>query len=352
MSRPLPNDFFDRLSALSCQEIAARGGLKFAGPNKAWCPCPEQRRPALGFRRDGRGFRCHRCGLSGNACQLAALLVTGSVRPGARGWKSVSEALSELTCEDFRSGEPGRRRRPSAPRPGPAHHSLQSFWAALQPLSTEPGVEAWVAGRHGLTPRPHLDLALAELNDLARVIPRGFGCPAWARIRGRTWTEAGYRLVLPMVDDRGRFAGLRARRLEGLGDGLPKAVAPAGSTVDSQVLAEPLARRMLAGARLGDGTPAAQEVHRVGLLVVEGEPSFLTAATRWSDACEDGMAVLGVVAGSWTKGIARRVPDGTRVLIATDDDEAGNRYALLIAESLEARCTVERWLPMTEAADD
>lgn len=257
----------------------------------------------------------------------------------------MSEALQDLTCEALVSGQAPRRRTGRPRTNGPGLRSLKRFWDHLSPLSAEPAVEDWIVGRHGLLPRPHVDLALAELNDLARVIPRDFRSPRWASFRGQSWKESGYRLIFPMFDDRGRFAGLRARRLDPMVDDFPKVVLPFGSTNSGRVLADPLARQMLAGSRLGEGTDAAGYVQRVGLLIVEGEPSFLTAATWWSDACEDAMAVIGVSAGGWTQAVADRVPEGTPVLLATDHDGVGNGFAERIAESLGERCPILRWQP-------
>jgi hypothetical protein len=76
--------------------------------------------------------------------------------------------------------------------------------------------------------------------------------------------------------------------------------------------------------------------------VAEGEPDFLTWATRFSDADEAAPAVLGVVSGSWTTCIADRMPDGARMIVRTDHDEPGEKYAHTIQMTLRGRCTVLR----------
>jgi DNA primase len=60
----------------------------------------------------------------------------------------------------------------------------------------------------------------------------------------------------------------------------------------------------------------------------------------WADWC-----VLGIVSGSWTDELAQRVPAGTRVLIRTDADAAGDKYARRIAETLRHCREVDRWIP-------
>jgi len=78
------------------------------------------------------------------------------------------------------------------------------------------------------------------------------------------------------------------------------------------------------------------------LIVAEGEPDFLTYATHWSAAVAEAPAVMGIWSGAWTETIAARIPDGTRVRIATHNDPAGHRYAARIACSLIPRCHVWR----------
>ena len=81
------------------------------------------------------------------------------------------------------------------------------------------------------------------------------------------------------------------------------------------------------------------------LWIAEGATDYLTCATAWGDAAEDAPAVIGILSGSWTPSIAARIPSGTRVVIAVDHDQAGEKYAARIAASLAGRCTLERWMP-------
>jgi hypothetical protein len=62
----------------------------------------------------------------------------------------------------------------------------------------------------------------------------------------------------------------------------------------------------------------------------------------FSDANELAPAVLGIVNGSWTEEIAARIPDGTRVVVRTHSDGAGDDYAAKIVHSLSARCSLSR----------
>ena len=61
-------------------------------------------------------------------------------------------------------------------------------------------------------------------------------------------------------------------------------------------------------------------------------------------------AVLGVTAGGWTEEIAKRIPAGARVILATDQDKAGEKYARSIAATLQGY-DLRRWKPPQGAGD-
>jgi hypothetical protein len=161
--------------------------------------------------------------------------------------------------------------------------------------------------------------------------------PGWASFKGAPWAALGYRLILPLYDAMGSLVSVRARAVTPAN---PKALAPAGFSVAGLVLADSLARLMLAGEPLGDDSPAVDLVRQVGLVVLEGEPDFLTWATRASDANERAPAVVGLVSGSWTNDMAARVPDGTTVFVKTHGDDVGDKYARQVAGTLGERCRV------------
>jgi hypothetical protein len=191
----------------------------------------------------------------------------------------------------------------------------------------DPEVSGWLRSRG-------LDAGDVELHDLARALPVDLEAPSWARFQDEGWGAQGYRTILPMYDAEGRLSSLRARAVRPVAG--PKAVAPTGYAVAGLVLADPLARLMLAGE--------ACEIRRA--IISEGDPDHLTWATHWSDADESAPAVLGIVAGSWTDDLAARIPDGAEVTIATHRDPAGDRYAEQIVASLAGRdVSLRRWAP-------
>ena len=112
----------------------------------------------------------------------------------------------------------------------------------------------------------------------------------------------------------------------------PKALPASGYTSKGVVMADPLASMMLA---LGAWPEHAER----RVVITEGEPDFLTWASR--GVGQRTLAVLGLGgSGQWTEAIAARIPDGSTVILRTDPDDAGDRYAEEIAASLLNRCKV------------
>jgi hypothetical protein len=79
------------------------------------------------------------------------------------------------------------------------------------------------------------------------------------------------------------------------------------------------------------------------VLVAEGETDLWAAVSKPGRFREGGtFAGFAVVAGSWTADVAARIPDGARVMVATDADPAGDDYAETVRATLAGRCTVYR----------
>lgn len=346
--------WLDELTTAPLLEVAEALGLEPRGAGSlAPCPaCGEARRGSqdgrgpVGLRGDRRGWRCHRCGLTGDVVTLAALVLTGEPKPaGADGWARVREwAEGRGWC---RRGDapplPRREPVPAAPPRRPPADEVAATWASCVGVTEDAEVAGWLRGRA-------LDPAAVEDLDMARALPVRARLPRWARGPRGAWTESGHRLVLPLFGATGRLEALRARAVVPL-DGGPKGLAPAGAEVRGLVLACPLARLLLAGAALGDGSPAAELVRTAGLVVTEGEPDWLTWSTRWGvdGELERAPAVVGLVAGSWTEDLAARVPEGTCVGLRVHHDAAGEGYAARVAATLGARCEVRRALEETAA---
>jgi hypothetical protein len=127
--------------------------------------------------------------------------------------------------------------------------------------------------------------------------------------------------------------GVRAGRI--LEGDTPKRLPPSGYRAGGLVLADTLARWVLEHGKAPSGGP-------LRLLIAEGEPDFLTWASRQSADADAVLAVIGLVSGAWTPAIASRIPDGTHVAVRTHHDEAGRKYAAQIHATLAGRCRLAR----------
>jgi hypothetical protein len=207
-------------------------------------------------------------------------------------------------------------------------NEVRALWDACRPCCADADIAAWLRSRV-------VDPALVDRLGLARALPSGLAGPRWASYRGQAaaparWAALGYRVIVPMYDAAGDLRSVRARYIGPSGDDLPKALPPSGYGCKGLVMACPLAAIMLAVA----GWPWWAE-RRV--VIAEGEPDFLTWATRGE--LPRKLAVLGVGgSGQWTEALADRIPNESNVIIRTDPDDAGDAYAAEIVASLRGRC--------------
>lgn len=229
-------------------------------------------------------------------------------------------------CEAFGEAAPVVPRRAPPPRPVepepvyPPAAELDAFLRQCTPCDLDEDVVDWMVQRRGLGPEAPRRLALAGVLALHR---RG-ECPGWAHLGARSWAALGYRVVVVMRDHEGVARSVRARCVgDAPWDGAPKALPPVGFKVGGLVMANRPGVRLLQGTAVGE------------VVVVEGEPQWMAACLRWPTR-----AVLGIVSGSWTAEIAARVPRGAEVLVVTDHDAAGEKYAEKIGATLDGRRVV------------
>lgn len=248
-----------------------------------------------------------------------------------------------LLKEEERSCFPSSKRTPPLPHVDPVTRppggEVAALWEASGPVCDDSEVDAWLLAR-GLDP-----LAVTDF-DLCRALPGG-ALPGWARYRGKPWGEIWHRALFPMYSAAGILESFHTRAIDEpavKAAGIPKALAPSGNDsagrrfgVKGLVFADPLARLLL---QTGEAPRWWEGEHLV--IVAEGEPNWMTWATRYSDADKDAPAVFGVIAGSWNEEIAARVPGGCRVSVRTDADAAGQKYADKICRTLAGRCRVAR----------
>jgi hypothetical protein len=305
------------LDRVGCHPRASR---TVEGRVTARCPAHGDRTPSLRVDVTAGGRLLMHC-FAG--CAYADVLEALELEPGTlRGTGEAGPSVSRVRMETAEQ---------RAARERLAIECVE-LYRRSRPVSDDMECEAWLRGR-GIDPGQVDDLGLARaLSDMVDL-------PEWASLGWRTWRETGHRLLVPLYDATGAMRLVHARRMRA-GD-TPKELSPCGGSRACLAMANPLGRLTLADARVGDGSPAAELVSLVDLWLVEGTPDYLTAACAWSDGDDGAPAVLGLVSGSWSHELALRIPDGTRVVVAVDTDEAGDGYAAEVVDTLAARVVSE-----------
>jgi hypothetical protein len=343
----------------SVLEVARALGLHVSERKPGWVsPCPAcgrerrnastpgEKRGAVGVRRDGGGWKCFPCGASGDALGLVAYQLGGAKlgelsdarKAEVREWCSRFLGL-DTSAPTRRAAAPLRRVRPPEPERTaepvyPPAEELAAVWAACVPVTDDPVVSGYLGGLH------ILPAEVARL-DLARALPASATCPAWAGTgegaRWRSWAAQGARLVVPLVDAHGAMRSVLARFPWKVEKGT-KSLAAKGYVRSGLVLANDRARAWLDKTNAPPGP----------CLVLEGEKDYLLTAVgpawgkTWADTGVALPAAFGVFSGSWSRPLADRIPDGSHVAIATDDNPTGEAYAREIGESLAARVVAGR----------
>ncbi len=315
-----------RLDALVRESVP---DLQERSPGDYWgrCPFHDEDTPSFHVRTRVGRYKCFGCGASGDVLAF----VIKAKKLDFRAAIAYVAARAGLIVDSARCAPPASR--PSArPALHPHPEAVASLIAATTRTDQDDQASTWLASRG-------LDATKVADASLARVIPRGADVPHWAYCKGRSWPASGYRVLVPMFAARGQTpASVRARRILA---GEPKAVAPRGHAVRGVVMANQLARHLLAKGPVLADWPADQ---RLRIAIAEGEPDFLTLATYWHDQ-RWPPAVVGVVSGSWTPEIADCIPSGALVEVCTDPDLAGDFMAHAISASLGSRCEVVRVVP-------
>jgi len=231
---------------------------------------------------------------------------------------------------DQREAPPSSRpaaevRDPAAGRYPPVH-DVTALWNACGPVIDSSTCSTWLR-RHRIDP-----VSVADM-DLARALPVSGDLPKFAYVGTQSWRATGHLLIVPMFDTMGSMRSLIARSVTGA---TPKSVAPAKYERGGLVLACALGRQILA-RKAWPAWWEASQTRRIE--VAEGEKKYLLRATTLGDANEFSPAVIGVESGAWTPDVAAGVPDGSTIVVMTDPDEAGAKYATKIVQSLGKRIT-------------
>lgn len=343
--------WIDEVRSTPATDVADRLGYeprRHASSSSCKCPaCGAERRHTKSTDRRGAvgiphaspwAWRCFQCDAGGDAIDFAS-------------WHLGDSRFADLSSDrraEVRSffGHDAAA-RVAAPKPAPRQAApehnypveaeVASMWASCIPLDRDRGVAGYLAHR-GIAP-----VAKLVEQDCARALPEGALCPEWAYFGERAWSNTGHRLIVPLYDSTGRMRSLIARSVER--DPLRKSLGARGKQRGGLLMAGTFGR-----AVLQSGPQAHWHAYeRLRATVYEGEIDFLRAVARGEDVVlshgrkpASFRAVFGIFAGSFTPAVAARLPSGTLVVIATDADSQGDKYAAEIQTRVGERCEFQR----------
>ena len=314
------------LNVLGLRDRARREGRGF----KVLCPWHEERTPSCNVRRGPDGTlqaHCFGCRRGGDVINLAAAVLGLNERADFPRVLSVLAARCGIAGDASLSLPALPPPRLAPPPSFPPIAEVRDLLARCWPVCDDCTLALALFGRA-------LDPAIITDRDLARCLPPYGPLPAWARSPWGSWRASGHLLIIPLFDARGELVSVHARTLAADAD--PKGLSPAGHSSVGLVMADGLARDVLA-----HGIPSGWKGSEPPtILIAEGGTDYLTDASVFRERGQ-APATLGVLAGSWSPAIAARIPSGCRAVIRTHSDDAGQRYQRQIGESLHPRCHVE-----------
>lgn len=355
--------WLDAARNLSVLDVATRLGIEVKRtPSSHHCACPacgaERRHQKSGDRRGSVGipvarphtWHCFTCDAAGDAIDFAAHRLSGDR------FRSLQEA-GKAAVREFFQAETGFAVQ-AAPRPRtdlmpvawenaetkyPPRGEVLALWSQCDPLNSDAECAAYLKSR-GVH-----NLAEVAEHDAARALRPGASMPGWASYGGRTWEQTGHRIIVPLYDFVGNLTSVLARTVDVDKQRVDrKSVGAKGYQRRGLVIAGSYGLHMLVKGN-------SRSMHgdaNFTLTIAEGEKDTLRFIADGADgevtedyrpiACK---GVLGIVSGAFTRDIASRVPSGSHVVLATDADEAGDKYAEQIKALVGDRVTYERKPP-------
>jgi hypothetical protein len=137
----------------------------------------------------------------------------------------------------------------------------------------------------------------------------------------QSWPKRGYQLIAPLFDQSGAVANVQARVIR---CGEPKTLVPGGTRLSGTVFADSRGRSLLAGEAEADCVVFGEGLTDMLALAIASPFPVLTAP---------GTSCLVSAVGSWAR--------GRRVLLAIDNDAAGQRAVAPTAEALYQQGALE-----------
>ena len=365
--------FYDQARTVHVTTIASHLGLKLSQDKRSATPCPccghivrsaskHDKRPPIGFRCDGLGWECQHCHQKGDGIDLASYVLQGSKhsllsRDQQTDVRSWYESRGLVNSQGNRTHTPNYITsqkasfdvsRTTALNPTenrvleyPPSEQVKMLFHHSKPITEDLECKEYLQSR-GIQPN-----SVEELN-LARVLPKDTSMLSWTQARMKPWTD-GWRMILPAFDHCGEIKSLKARWIcKTTPPSGTKSTSPRGYNISELLLANNTAQTIL---KTGQAPSTWDTEKNQSIWIVEGDTDFLGMSTRLHTTGKTNIAVFGIWAGSFSHTLATRFPlhERTRIILATDPDETGSKYALHISTLLLQRGfqahQIERWIP-------
>ena len=205
---------------------------------------------------------------------------------------------------------------------------LDAIFAQGISVLADPCVDEWLHWRD-------IDSKIVASEGLASSLPSSGTYPKdhvpWVNFEGE-WMPgpvAGVRLLVPFYDVFGERRG---------GELVRACVEPPLPAAKSLALRGARARLVMTNP-IALGLLRGEDVSSKTIVITEGVPDFLTASVE-----NPKRAVFGIVQGSWKPRYAALIPHGADIIVATDNDDAGQALAAAVVKTLEGR-QYRRWRP-------
>jgi 5S rRNA maturation endonuclease (ribonuclease M5) len=234
----------------------------------------------------------------------------------------------------------------------PPHHVWTALWKSAEGVFVHDEPCDWLVSRG-------VDLERLSGAGLCKYLPQGAALPddVLGELREAIPKVAvadvykhaplhGFRLLLRLYDSMGDPRSLQMRRIVDHGDDIKAK----GVSLKPQKRGLILANRAGVLALRRDPMRKEWADRLVEYVIVEGEPDFLVASCE--NTQDDRVRVVfGITGhGSWSDAHASAIPQDAHVIIATDDDGPGDKYAAKIKPTLYGR-RVSLWKPLIQGQD-
>jgi len=326
-------DWIAQAKSVSIMEAARRIGALKAGPSNSLGPCPQcgaekrgssDRRYPIGVNSGRDGWRCHKCGVSGDVVDLVAYFVAGR-RLADCGKSEQLEVVNWFKDVGHVKDNGMPTPKPKKEKQRPPKAEVQKLWLATLQVEECSSSSKFLEDRQ-------FDLEQITQLGFLRAAPR----PSqhnWPKWWPKVWAKT-YRLVTPAYDVAGNFVSLHARAVAPSEQG--KTRWPRGYEAGALFMANRLGVKLLKGQELG-------EIR--GVLICEGMTDLLRASLCAVQS-ELRLAIIAGTSGSFQHLAQVRFPEDTQIYTAMDPDEGGAKYCAQIRKALSSHQI--RPLPLPE----